>query len=66
MAAGLAVTVVLDVALIPPYGATGAAIASAVAYVTSTLALIWFYFWLGRTEPMHTWKASKLSEADAQ
>jgi O-antigen/teichoic acid export membrane protein len=66
MGVGLAVTVILDVALIPPYGATGAAIASAVAYVTSTLALIWFYFWLGRTEPVHTWTASKLSEADAQ
>ena len=39
MGGGLVVTVALDLALIPPFGATGAAIASAVAYVTSTLAL---------------------------
>ena len=40
MAAGLAVTVALDVALIPTYEAVGAAVASAVAYATVSLALI--------------------------
>ena len=50
MAAGLAVTVALDVVLIPRYGAAGAAAASAVAYATSTLALVGFYRWLNRPE----------------
>jgi O-antigen/teichoic acid export membrane protein len=40
MGAGLAITVVLDVVLIPPFGSTGAAIASASAYLGSTLALV--------------------------
>jgi O-antigen/teichoic acid export membrane protein len=44
MAAGLAVTVVLDVLLIPSYEATGAAIASAVAYTVTTATLMWS-FW---------------------
>lgn len=44
MGAGLAVTVVLDLILIPPFGAIGAATASAVAYTTTALALLWF-FW---------------------
>jgi O-antigen/teichoic acid export membrane protein len=43
MAAGLVVTVVLDVILIPRYEETGAAIASAVAYTVTTAALIWFF-----------------------
>lgn len=43
MAGGLVITVVLDFALIPSFGATGAAVASAVAYVTSTLALGWYF-----------------------
>jgi O-antigen/teichoic acid export membrane protein len=44
MGLGLAVTVVLDVLLIPRHAATGAAIASAVAYTVTSAALIWF-FW---------------------
>jgi O-antigen/teichoic acid export membrane protein len=40
--AGLVVTVVLDVLLIPPFHATGAAVASAVAYTVNTLVLFWF------------------------
>jgi Na+-driven multidrug efflux pump len=43
------VTVVLDLVLIPPYGATGAAIASAVAYITTQLTLVWFFFALRRS-----------------
>jgi O-antigen/teichoic acid export membrane protein len=48
MGAGLAVTVVLDLLLIPPFGSTGAAVASAAAYLTSTLALIGWFWLLGR------------------
>jgi O-antigen/teichoic acid export membrane protein len=48
MAAGLAITVVLDLLLIPRYEATGAAIASAVAYTVTTGALIWFFWRLQR------------------
>jgi len=40
---GLVFTVVLDVLLIPRIGATGAAIASALAYTASTLALLAFF-----------------------
>ena len=49
MAAGLAVTVALDILLIPRFQATGAAIASAVSYTTTTGALIWFFWRLHRT-----------------
>jgi Na+-driven multidrug efflux pump len=48
MAAGLGVTVVLDLVLIPPYGATGAAIASAVAYTTTAAALMSAFWRLQR------------------
>jgi O-antigen/teichoic acid export membrane protein len=48
MAAGLAVTVVLDFLLIPRLGATGAAIASAIAYTTTAGALLWFFWRLQR------------------
>jgi O-antigen/teichoic acid export membrane protein len=44
MAAGLSVTVALDLLLIPRFGATGAAIASALAYTTTAVTLLWF-FW---------------------
>jgi O-antigen/teichoic acid export membrane protein len=40
MAVGLTVTLILDLSLIPPYGSTGAAIASALAYSTTTAALV--------------------------
>jgi O-antigen/teichoic acid export membrane protein len=39
MAAGLVVTVVLDVLLIPSHGAVGAAVASGAAYLTTTAVL---------------------------
>ena len=48
MGAGLAVTFALDFALIPRWGASGAAVASAAAYVTSTLALGWYFWRMGR------------------
>lgn len=46
--AGLVVTVVLDLALIPAFGATGAAAASAVAYATTALALATCFWWATR------------------
>jgi O-antigen/teichoic acid export membrane protein len=50
MAVGLVTTIVLDVALIPPFHATGAAYASAAAYIASTLALVWFFRQTSRPE----------------
>ena len=44
MAAGLVVTVALDLLLIPRLEETGAAIASAIAYTVTTTSLLWF-FW---------------------
>jgi Na+-driven multidrug efflux pump len=38
------VTIALDVTLIPHYHAVGAAVASAVAYLTSSAALVVCYF----------------------
>jgi O-antigen/teichoic acid export membrane protein len=40
---GLVLTVALDFALIPSFGAKGAAVASAVAYLASALALVWLF-----------------------
>ncbi|MFL5966424.1 MAG: oligosaccharide flippase family protein [Gaiellaceae bacterium] len=47
MSFGLVVTLVLDLLLIKPFGATGAATASAAAYLTTTAVLVWF-FWKAR------------------
>jgi O-antigen/teichoic acid export membrane protein len=44
MGGGLIATLVLDVVLIPRYGAIGAAAASAVAYLLTTATLVWC-FW---------------------
>jgi O-antigen/teichoic acid export membrane protein len=43
MAAGLVVTVALDLLLIPRHGAVGAAVASAAAYATVAVALAWMF-----------------------
>jgi len=66
MGAGLALTVVLDLALIPPFGATGAALASATAYLTSTLALAWFFWTDERSRAGGAWRTTSLSEADVR
>jgi O-antigen/teichoic acid export membrane protein len=66
MAAGLAVTVVLDLILIPAHGATGAAIASAVAYMTTSAALLWFFHSVGRTYARSPWRLGRLSGAEAE
>jgi O-antigen/teichoic acid export membrane protein len=66
MAVGLAATIVLDLLLIPRFGAIGAASASAVAYASSTLALIWLFAWVNRPERAGVWRERKsLSGADA-
>jgi lipopolysaccharide/colanic/teichoic acid biosynthesis glycosyltransferase len=41
--AGVTVTVLLDLVLIPRYGTVGAAIASSIAYLTTTLCLVLWY-----------------------
>jgi len=64
MAVGLAATVVLDVALIPPFGAVGAAVASAVAYLMVSIALVGFFWWVAKSVSMLPVRA-KLPSADA-
>jgi O-antigen/teichoic acid export membrane protein len=49
---GLIVTVVLDLILIPPLGAVGAAIASSAAYLTTTLTLLGWYRHVTRSGPL--------------
>jgi len=50
---GLAITVVLDVTLIPRYGALGAAVASTAAYLTTDALLIGVLLRLSGTGPRH-------------
>jgi O-antigen/teichoic acid export membrane protein len=52
MGAGVLVTVVLDLVLIPRFGAIGAAAASSAAYVSSTAVLAVFFFRLTRSSRM--------------
>jgi O-antigen/teichoic acid export membrane protein len=66
MAAGLAVTVGLDLILIPAHGAVGAAIASAAAYMTTSLALLWFFYSVGRSDSRSSWSSGRLSGAAAE
>ena len=47
--AGVVVTLVLDVILIPRYGAVGAAAASSAAYLTTTVSLVLWYRHVTRT-----------------
>jgi len=49
MGAGLAVTVVLDLLLVPAHGATGAAVASSVSYLTVSTVLALFFFRIKRS-----------------
>ena len=65
MAVGLVGTLLLDLLLIPPFGATGAASASAVAYLASALALVWFYWRLSRSRSAPAWE-DRLVEAGDQ
>jgi len=54
--AGLALTVALDIVLIPPFGATGAAVASAVAYFTTQVTLLGFFAWVRQTATPPAWE----------
>jgi Na+-driven multidrug efflux pump len=65
MGAGLVATVTLDIILIPRFEATGAAVASAVAYVTTALALLVFFRRVERAPGGGAWSDARLSSADA-
>jgi O-antigen/teichoic acid export membrane protein len=65
IAAGLMMTVILDLLLIPPFGTVGAATASAVAYSTTALALIAVYWQLGRSDRAARWEDA-ISSVDAR
>jgi O-antigen/teichoic acid export membrane protein len=65
MAVGFVGTLALDLLLIPPFEATGAAAASAVAYLASGLALVFFYWRLARARSARTW-GDRLVGAGAQ
>jgi O-antigen/teichoic acid export membrane protein len=65
MASGLAVTIALDIVLIPRYGAIGAAVASAAAYSTTSLVLIWIFSRVGRAQPRAVPRTGTLTEAEA-
>jgi O-antigen/teichoic acid export membrane protein len=65
MGAGLAVTVVLDLTLIPRFGATGAAIASAVAYTTTAAALFGFFWWVASEARTRAASEAVLAAGDA-
>jgi O-antigen/teichoic acid export membrane protein len=47
--AGAALTLVLDMVLIPRFHATGAAAASSAAYLTTTVLLLGAFLWVGRS-----------------
>jgi O-antigen/teichoic acid export membrane protein len=66
MAAGLVVTIGLDLLLIPPFGANGAAIASALAYLTTSFALLWFFWRVSRSELSPRLGSATLSGAEAK
>lgn len=54
--AGLTVTVVLDIVLIPRFGATGAAVASAAAYFTTQITLVCFFSWVRQATASRAWE----------
>jgi O-antigen/teichoic acid export membrane protein len=64
MAGGLVATVVLDVLLIPPFEAIGAAVASAVAYTLGTMFLLAFFWRTARPEGTSGWRDRPLATPD--
>ena len=62
MGAGLVVTVVLDVLLIPRFQAVGAAVASSSAYIMTTAVLLLVFWVLTRTREADPVRESVLSE----
>jgi len=65
VAVGLVGTVVLDLLLIPPFEEVGAATASAVAYLGSALALVWFFWRTGGSRSAPAWE-ERIVEASPQ
>jgi O-antigen/teichoic acid export membrane protein len=66
LAAGLPVTVVLDLLLIPPFGVTGAAVASTVAYFVTTGVLLACYRAVVRAQRERSGPAGDTAESTAQ
>jgi O-antigen/teichoic acid export membrane protein len=66
MAAGLVATVALDVLLIPPFEAVGAAVASAVAYTLGTMFLLAFFWRTARPQGTSGWREQQLATPDAR
>jgi O-antigen/teichoic acid export membrane protein len=66
MGAGLAVSVALDLLLIPHLEAVGAAIASAVAYATASLVLIAIFSRFGVAPVARSLQTGPLSRAEAR
>ena len=64
MGAGLVVTVALDLLLIPSFGVTGAAIASAIAYLTTTAALSIFFWWLASPRTTASWDTTRIGKVE--
>jgi O-antigen/teichoic acid export membrane protein len=58
MGAGVVLTVVLDLVLVPRWGATGAAVASAAAYLTTTGSLVVVFRVLAPRPAPISWRAS--------
>jgi O-antigen/teichoic acid export membrane protein len=54
MGAGLAITIVLDLLLIPPFGAAGAAVASSAAYLAVMSVLLILFFRLTRSSEIES------------
>ena len=66
MGAGLAVTIALDLLLIPHLEAVGAAIASAVAYATASITLIAIFSRPGVASVARSLKTGPISRAEAR
>jgi O-antigen/teichoic acid export membrane protein len=56
--AGVVLTVVLDLLLVPRWGATGAAVASTITYLTTTAALVAVFRVLNARQRSVTWQVS--------
>jgi O-antigen/teichoic acid export membrane protein len=63
MGAGVVVTVLLDVLLIPRFQAVGAAVASSSAYITTTVVLLLVFWALTRSQRAAPVRESAVREA---
>lgn len=66
MTVGLAVTVALDLILIPRFGAPGAAAASACAYAATSLALVWMFSRVAGSAAGGAFRPGTLSRVEAR